>query len=85
MALAVAPNPSMGQVRMTYGLRSATRVTIEIFNAAGSLVRRLEEGPRSAGQHAIQWDGRDDRGNALASGIYLPGRSRRMGSKRGVS
>ncbi len=56
---------------MTYRLRSATSGAIEVFNAAGSLVRRLETGPCAAGESAVEWDGRDERGNPLASGIYL--------------
>lgn len=78
--LAAVPSPSSGRIRMTYGLRSATTVTIDVFNAAGSLVRRLEDGPRPAGEYATEWDGRDARGIALASGVYLT----RMATREGV-
>ena len=56
---------------MTYGLRKATNLTIEVFSVSGALVRRLEEGLRAAGPYALEWDGRDEMGRAVASGVYL--------------
>lgn len=68
-AVRVIPSPSMGKVLIAYG--HPTAVVIEVFNAAGALVRRLSEGPRVVGQYAVEWDARDDRGNTLPSGVYL--------------
>ena len=44
---------------------------LRIFNSNGQLVRTLFEGPLSAGQHRFLWDGLDDLGREVASGVYL--------------
>jgi flagellar hook assembly protein FlgD len=47
-------------------------VTLELFGAAGRLVRRLASNARyGAGTHELAWDGRDDRGVRVASGVYF--------------
>jgi flagellar hook assembly protein FlgD len=46
-------------------------VALLVLDATGRAVRRLIEGEtQSAGPHLVQWDGRDDRGWQVASGIY---------------
>jgi hypothetical protein len=45
-------------------------VTLTIYDVSGRLVRRLFEGRRAAGEHAAAWDGADDRGVAVSSGVY---------------
>jgi flagellar hook assembly protein FlgD len=52
-------------------LPAATEISLEIFNAAGALVRRLVEGQLPAGSFSTQWDGRDDNGRELPTGIYF--------------
>jgi flagellar hook assembly protein FlgD len=69
--LAATPNPSTRQVMIRYSLPKPTAVTIEVFNAAGALVRRIDEGMRQAGQHSVSWDGRNGNGDALPSGVYV--------------
>jgi photosystem II stability/assembly factor-like uncharacterized protein len=44
---------------------------LQVFDVSGRLVRRLAEGTHGPGRHAIEWDGRDDAGTALPSGIYF--------------
>jgi len=46
-------------------------VRLVIFNAMGQAVRHLVDGNRSAGYYKAVWDGRDDLGNALGSGMFL--------------
>jgi hypothetical protein len=65
------PNPSSGPVVIQCRLDAASVVDLEIFDASGSLVRRLEEGPRAAGSLLIPWDGRDLAGRRLPAGIYV--------------
>jgi hypothetical protein len=69
--LSAAPNPSTGQVAVRYRLPKPMTVTIDVFNAAGAFVRRLADGAWPAGEHMMQWDGRDQNGNALPSGMYV--------------
>jgi flagellar hook assembly protein FlgD len=54
-----------------YTLPKPTVVTIEVFDAAGGLVRRLGEGHRPAGAFSTPWDGRDDAGRELPTGVYF--------------
>ena len=42
-----------------------------IYNLAGQQVAQLVRALRPAGRHAVRWDGRDDQGQSLASGVYL--------------
>jgi flagellar hook assembly protein FlgD len=56
---------------MRYTLAKASTVTIEVFDAAGGLVRRFAEGQRPAGAFSVPWDGRDDNGRALPTGVYF--------------
>jgi len=54
-----------------FGLPHACRVKLEIYNIAGQRVRTLVDGDRSAGYHAVSWQGTNDAGNRVASGVYL--------------
>ena len=44
---------------------------LTVLDLAGREVRRLVDGQRNAGDHAVRWDGRDGRGAEVASGTYL--------------
>jgi hypothetical protein len=67
----LAPNPSRGPVVLRFGVPTAGPVTLDVFDVAGRLVRRLHTGSMSAGEHSICWDGLDGRGRAVSSGAYL--------------
>ncbi len=69
--LSALPNPSTGQVVIRYHLPEPTTVTIEVFNAAGELLWRVSEGVQAAGQHSMRWDGKDDNGDDVPSGVYV--------------
>jgi subtilisin family serine protease len=49
----------------------ATHVTLEIFDVRGRKVRTLVDADRGPGNHAVQWNGRSDRGEEVSSGVYL--------------
>lgn len=68
------PNPSRGQTEIRYVTPPSAVVgpdVIDIYDLAGRLVRRLTGSPVSEALHEVVWDGRDDVGNALPSGVYL--------------
>jgi len=47
------------------------RVKLAVYNLVGQIVATLATGERRAGTHQVRWDGRDQAGEALASGLYL--------------
>jgi hypothetical protein len=71
LSLHSAPNPTTGDISIEYRLPVASTVTLEVFSAGGTLVRRVEEGKTSAGSHALRWDGLDASGHTVPSGVYL--------------
>jgi hypothetical protein len=64
-----APNPFNPTTRFEFDLTSTSRVSLTLYDVHGAVVRTLGalSGP---GRHALDWDGRDDRGRALAAGVY---------------
>jgi hypothetical protein len=66
-----APNPLQGEAVIEYGLASPARVSLAIFDVDGRRIARLVEGPQAAGVRRARWSGRDERGHALAPGIYV--------------
>lgn len=64
------PNPFSGGTTLAFSVARASEVTLEIFDLAGRRVRRLVATTLPAGRHAMHWDGRDDRGAPVASGLY---------------
>ena len=69
--LANYPNPFNPETTIRYALPQASHVRLQIFNALGQVVRTLEDGFHSAGAQAVGWDGRDDGGKEMSSGVYF--------------
>lgn len=65
------PNPCNLQTMISYQLPHAGAVTIRIYNIAGQMVRTLVDETRAAGYHSVIWDGRNDEGQEVGSGIYF--------------
>jgi hypothetical protein len=65
------PNPFNSTTVISYQLSDFTDVQLMIFNATGQVVRTLAAGNQSSGAHAVVWDGRDDSGQSISSGVYL--------------
>jgi flagellar hook assembly protein FlgD len=65
------PNPFNPSTRIRYSLARNSQVSLSIYNVAGQLVKTLVNDTRTAGPHAVTWDGRDDRGVPVASGVYF--------------
>jgi len=64
-------NPFAGQASLCYSVPSDGAVDLSIYDVAGRRVRELVRNNVSAGQHPVIWDGRDDNGSSVATGIYL--------------
>ncbi len=70
------PNPFNPETWIPYHLAGEAEVAITIYDTKGTLVRRLALGNQAAGYYAQRgkaayWDGRNERGEAVASGIYI--------------
>jgi hypothetical protein len=65
------PNPFNPETTMRYLLAGASHVELAIFDVTGRRVRTLVQGRQSVGAYTVTWDGRDEHGQAVASGIYF--------------
>ena len=65
------PNPFNPQTTIRFTLKDNAPVTLKIYNVAGQLVKTLVSGTRTAGEHTVRWDGRNDAGQAVSSGVYF--------------
>lgn len=71
LSLAVYPNPFNLETTISYCLPKSSQVDISIFNSRGQFVTRLSRGRHEAGKHALIWDGKDNTGTRVASGLYF--------------
>jgi len=69
--LPAAPHPCNPATTLLFRLPANGPVDLAIFDPAGRRVRTLVVGPWAAGEHAVRWDGRDQRGRGVAAGSYL--------------
>ena len=66
------PTPFRASTVIAYDLYTAANVKLVVYDAQGRSVRRLVDGGlQLAGNYAVTWDGRDDAGHAVASGVYF--------------
>ena len=65
------PNPFNSGTVLRFTLPTPTEVELVLYNLAGQHVAVLVQGPRPAGTYTVRWDGRDEEGRELASGLYL--------------
>ncbi len=65
------PNPFTAQTTLRYDLDAPGTVDLAIYDALGRRVRTLVTGRQPAGLHTIPWDGTDDAGRPLPSGVYF--------------
>jgi len=65
------PNPFNQQTQISFALPVTQQASLEVRNATGQRVTTLAAGQFTAGAHVVNWDGRDARGMAVGSGVYL--------------
>jgi len=70
LALKASPNPFNPLTDISFHLEEAADVRLAVYDLAGRLVRRLDQGHRLAGRHQVPWDGRDRTGRLASSGVY---------------
>jgi cyclophilin family peptidyl-prolyl cis-trans isomerase len=66
-----APNPFTQSLELSYTLKEASPLRIEVFNLKGQRVKTLHDGLKNAGSWSLNWNGRDDKGNICPAGLYV--------------
>jgi subtilisin family serine protease len=69
--LGAFPNPFNPTTVINFNLKNAAKVSLDIYNQKGQKVHTLVDGNLPAGSHSYVWDGVDNKGNQVASGMYL--------------
>ncbi len=66
-----APNPFEGTTTLSFGIPASGAARVTLYDVRGKLVRTLVAGARAAGPQEVTWDGNDERGQRLPSGVYF--------------
>lgn len=65
------PNPFNPSTRIDFDLAEVSFVTLRVYNIIGQEIRALVNEQFPGGRYTIEWDGRDNQGNPVASGMYF--------------
>jgi M6 family metalloprotease-like protein len=65
------PNPFNARTVIPFAIGTSSAVTLEVFDILGRRVRTVEDRNLGRGRYSQVWDGRDDHGRQLGSGVYL--------------
>ena len=65
------PNPFNPSTTIAFSLSSAGKASLAVYNMTGQKVRELLTEQLSAGKHDVVWNGRDDKGKPVSSGVYI--------------
>jgi hypothetical protein len=65
------PNPFNPPTEILYSIPQNARVSLIIYNTLGQKVRTLVAAPQAAGSYVVSWDGRNDAGERIASGLFI--------------
>jgi len=66
-----SPNPFNPRTEVSFELARAGRATVQVYDPRGRLVSQLVDGSLAAGQHRVVWDGTDEQGRRVGSGVYF--------------
>ena len=65
------PNPFNPVTTISYSLKENIHTELVIYNSLGQYIRTLVDSPQDAGVYSIKWDGKDDHGSQVSSGVYV--------------
>ncbi len=65
------PNPFNPETTIAYSIPKDSFVRVDIFDVRGRLINALSEGYQKQGQHTVTWNGVDESGKNVASGVYF--------------
>ena len=69
--LTAQPNPFRATTTIGYTVATTGAATIGVYDLSGRLVRRITAGVESSGSHSFTWDGTDDSGARVHTGVYF--------------
>ncbi len=67
----VIPNPFTGSAQITYTIPGVAHITLTVYDVAGRNVQTLIDGVLQNGINTVKWDGTDESGKKLSSGVYF--------------
>jgi hypothetical protein len=65
------PNPFNPETVIKFSVKENSWVTLRVYNVLGQVVRTLVDEPKSAGEYAVPWDGKNGQNEEVASGVYF--------------
>ncbi len=65
------PNPFNPATTIPFALDARSRVTLTVYNIMGQRIAMLVNSEMEAGQHTLTWNGMDEAGNHVSTGVYL--------------
>ncbi len=71
VTLGAYPNPFNPSTMIHFRLPESGEFTLELFDIQGQHIGELDRGYRDAGEYAVEWNGRDKKGQEVSSGLYL--------------
>jgi hypothetical protein len=70
-AVSVGPNPFNPETTVHYVVTTPGRVTLEVYDVRGARIATLVDASMMAGEHTATWNGRDEKGVPVGSGVYF--------------
>jgi hypothetical protein len=64
------PNPFNPDTVISYSLATGRNASLVVYNALGQKVRTIVDGPHAMGKYTVRWDGKDEMGRQVSSGVY---------------
>jgi len=65
------PNPFNPSTEIVFDLEKSSTINLTVFNVLGQKVKVLANGVQQAGTHSLSWDGRDEMGATVSTGLYF--------------
>jgi hypothetical protein len=65
------PNPFNPETTISFSIEKDDEVKLEIYNIRGQRIKRLLHETMKTGEHSVVWDGKDDKGHSVSSGVYF--------------
>jgi len=69
--ISLVPNPFASQLSISFNVREASDVTIDVFSISGRIVKTIDPGVMTSGIHTVVWDGTEEGEGSLDQGIYF--------------